>query len=388
MKVGLLMPRGDYESTPCVKSLAEEIAAGGIDVDIFTIENKAFPAPEVNQNEKGIRILYCPFIKQDSFWEDVSLVTSLFSIWVYYHMLISRHRYIVACGIRALFIAGFYSLFTGKKVIYNSLELYIDREIEKPFRKLYKRAEGFFNRRVERSITQDEKRASILAYENKLDIESILIFPNSTRGPSKRKPPEYKEQLIKKYSLPKDAKIILYAGSFFESWALIEPLLRSFESWPDDWFLMLHSRMNSSDVDEACERLSLSDSKNLILSNDSLTNRDYEYLVQGCDVGIALYNAEESDNIKYVGLSSGKIAQYLKYGLPIIVNDLPVWDELIPKYGCGAVINTGEDITESLGAIFGTYGDYQDGAIKAFDELFTLENFTPEILRALGAPSV
>jgi len=385
MKVGLLMPRGDYESTPCVKSLAEEIAAGGIDVDIFTIKNKAFPVPEVNQNEKGIRILYCPFIKQDSFWEDVSLVTSLFSIWVYYHMLISRHRYIVACGIRALFIAGFYSLFTGKKIIYNSLELYIDREIEKPSRKLYKRVEGFFNRRVERSITQDEKRASILAYENKLDIESILIFPNSTRGPSKRKSPEHKERLIKKYSLPEDSRIILYAGSFFETWALIEPLLRSFETWPKNWFLMLHSRMNSSDVDGACERLSLSGSRNMLLSNDSLTNRDYEYLVQGCDVGVALYNGDESDNIKYVGLSSGKIAQYLKYGLPIIVNDLPAWDEIIPKYNCGGVITTGEDITRALNSIFTNYEASQKGAISVFDEFFTLKKFTPSILDALNS---
>ena len=383
-KIALLMPRGDYESTPCVKSLAEEIVAGGLEVEVYTIKNKAFPIPEVNPNEKGIKIIYCPFIKQDSFWEDVSLVTSIFSMWVYYRLLMSRHQYIIACGIRALFIAGFYSLFSGKKVIYNSLELYIAREIEQPSKKIFKKFEGFFNRRVEWSITQDKQRASILAYENKIDIESILLFPNSTRGTSQRRVPDARDKLIKKYALPKDAKIILYAGSFFESWALIKPLLKSFEVWPENWFLMLHSRMNSNDVDIACERLSLSDSKNLIISNDSLTNRDYEYLVQGCDVGVALYNADESDNIKYVGLSSGKIAQYLKYGLPIIVNELPVWDELIPKYGCGGVVSSDEDISRSLEAIFTNYEVSQKGAIAAFDELFTLANFTPQILKVLN----
>ena len=385
MKVCLLMPRGDYESTPCVKSLAEEIAAGGVEVDVFTIKNKAFPIPEVGQNQKGIKILYCPFIKQDAFWEDVSLVTSVFSVWVYYRILTSRYKYIIACGIRALFIAGFYNLFTRKKIIYNSLELYIAREITKPTRKIFKKLEGFFNRRVERSITQDEQRASILAYENKIDIDSILLFPNSTRGPSQEKSKEAKDKLIEKYSLPEDSRIILYAGSFFETWALIEPLLKSFETWPKNWFLMLHSRMNSSDVDDACERLSLSDSRNMLLSNDSLTNRDYEYLVQGCDVGVALYNGDESDNIKYVGLSSGKIAQYLKYGLPIIVNDLPVWDEIIPKYNCGGVITTGEDITRALNSIFANYEISQKGAFSVFDELFTLKKFTPSILDALNS---
>jgi hypothetical protein len=105
--------------------------------------------------------------------------------------------------------------------------------------------------------------------------------------------------------------------------------------------------------------------------------------VQGGDVGVALYDGGVSDNIKYVGLSSGKLAQYLKYGLPIIVNDLPMWNEVIPKYQCGEVIINYKNIRLSLEKIFANNEKFEKGALNAFDSLFSLESYTPKILKAL-----
>jgi len=385
MEVILLMPRGDYESTPCVKSLAEELAINGITVQVLTIRNSAFPNAKIEgAANNNLKIYYCPFVKQSMFWENVPVTSLLFSIWAYYRILTAKPDYIIPCGVRALLSLGAYSMFSKTKVVYNCLELYFLNN-SKSFKKaLFKKVESFLNRRSCLTIIQDKSRASLLAKENELDINSIMLLPNSTRGRSVSKLKSARDDLLKKYNLPSTAKLIIYSGSFFAPWGMINDVLQSVETWPENWYLILHSRINASDVDTACSQLSLHDSDKIIISNESLSNSEYEYLVQGCDVGIALYNGNVGDNMKYVGLSSGKLAQYLKFGLPIIVNSLPTWDDVIPKYHCGATIHSYHDINIELSNIFNDNDNYSSGAKNAFDSLFCLDDYIEKIVHRLN----
>ena len=383
MKIVLLMPRGDYESTPCVKSLAEELAVNGIEVNVLTIRNEAFPVPEVEERKNKVSIIYCPLIRQRSFWENVPLITGVFSLWAFYHLIITKYDYAIFNGVRALYMSGLFGLISKTKIVYNSLELYISHEITSPLKKIFKRLESFLNRRVDLSIIQDAQRASILVSENGINRDSVLLFPNSTRGSAIGRSAKARLDLLVKYSLPEESKIIIYSGSFFAPWGMVDELLRSVESWPRDWYLLLHSRTKSNDVKMICEDLSLDISENLILSNEPLTNKEYEHLVQGCDVGLALYDGSVSDNIKYVGLSSGKLAQYLKYGLPILVNELPMWKDIISDYKCGETILADMKMHQALNKIFADYESYQKGAVRVFDSTFSLKNYTPMILEAL-----
>ncbi len=63
-------------------------------------------------------------------------------------------------------------------------------------------------------------------------------------------------------------------------------------------------------------------------------------LTASADVGLAYYRTtftslQTGDNLRYLGLSSGKIAYYAMCGLPILTRSLSSIDALQGKYGFG-----------------------------------------------------
>jgi glycosyltransferase involved in cell wall biosynthesis len=124
------------------------------------------------------------------------------------------------------------------------------------------------------------------------------------------------------------------------------------------------------------------------LSNEPLSEMHYEEMVRGADVGIALYDGRVSENMYYAGYSSGKIAQYLKCGIPIIVNNIPLMQELINQYKCGFCINDLKEIAPALKEIAFRYDYYAKGALEAFATVFAPENNIGAILDRLKMESI
>ncbi len=91
------------------------------------------------------------------------------------------------------------------------------------------------------------------------------------------------------------------------------------------------------------------------------------------------------DNITYVGLSSGKLAQYLHCGVPVAVIAFPGLCELIERYHCGICVQEVTELQEAIATILAHYQDYSQGALTCFSEVFNFERHFDAVLARLNS---
>ena len=88
------------------------------------------------------------------------------------------------------------------------------------------------------------------------------------------------------------------------------------------WKLITHNRLSAMDGE-----------------TDTQHPSAYLKSLQNYSAGYAHYDDCYSRNIKYVGLSSGKLLSYLFAGLPIVVNEIPYWSKVISRLRLGLTFN-------------------------------------------------
>jgi hypothetical protein len=103
--------------------------------------------------------------------------------------------------------------------------------------------------------------------------------------------------------------------------------------------------------------LSLIPVDKIYLSNQSTLEVDkMGEILSGVSVGLAFYKpvpntswySTSDRNIQYLGLSSGKISTFLRYGIPVITNEIGLYARLAEKHGFGLVSQNPMDIAELL----------------------------------------
>jgi hypothetical protein len=156
------------------------------------------------------------------------------------------------------------------------------------------------------------------------------------------------------FGLPGEKKIALYIGSVISRWAMADELIANTLAWDDDWVLVLHNRYNDDHFQRFrqhhpdAERFRFTPQRNL--SFDAL-----QTLIQAADIGIALYqptfaNRYEGNNLKYLGLSSGKIATYLQHGVPVVVNDIGEMSGHVDAHHLGIHVHSLDELPARLRA--------------------------------------
>ena len=113
-------------------------------------------------------------------------------------------------------------------------------------------------------------------------------------------------------------------------------------------------------------------------------------LVDGADVGIAFYvpvagSTYFQQNIQSVGLSSGKIAYYLRAGLPVIVNETPSISNLVERERCGVTVKTAGEIGKAIASIAREYERYSVQALSVFDRYLDFARGFQEVIRRIKA---
>jgi hypothetical protein len=98
----------------------------------------------------------------------------------------------------------------------------------------------------------------------------------------------------------------------------------------------------------------------------------YDQLIDAADVGIAFYvptgdSSFTQTNVQTIGLSSGKLAYYLRAGLPTIVNRSASIAEQLEREGCGVAVDGGPSVAAALARIGANYAEYSDRACAFFD---------------------
>jgi glycosyltransferase involved in cell wall biosynthesis len=278
------------------------------------------------------------------------------------------------------------SIARGAPLGYYSLELLLSYEVTTSAERELKSQERELSRRAEFTILQDQHRAQLLAEDNQLSPDRVLLVPNAPTGPARRRPARYWHE---RFDLSADARVVVHSGSLGD-WTGIEAIVESAADWPDPWVLVIHTRYDaesSSYVDNLRKR---AHTKRIRFSLKPVSRQEYDPLIDGADVGIAFYvpkagSAFTQKNVETIGLSSGKLAYYLRAGLPVIVNRSSSVAELVESARVGTSVASAADIGQALLRISNEYDSFSANAIEFFDAKLDFRSAFDAVVRRIGA---
>lgn len=394
-RIAIVYPWSNLETVPSLRNAAVRLAEHGYKVEFYTLSDDCFPAPVFRKpaisvitdrpevfTKAGIVLpkwWTCGRGGRPYSWLVSNLYRPLWRRLSFERILRQRHAtqpYTCFIGVdpEGLVDAAPLAELLDVPLVYWSLELLFADEADTPARKALKRREIAYSRQVAFIIIQDELRAQALSEENGLDSDRFILVPNSPLGPARRRRSNY---LHRRWQIPSERRIALCAGTI-TWWAMSKELVSSVATWPEEYVLVLHSRLKmygashmpyiDSVVQAAGRR------ENVILSSEPLPSDRFLDLVDSADVGIALYSSQPPQstridkNMQIIGLSSGKAATYLHHGLPVVVSDSPGLGSLVESYKCGVSVSDPAETSDALREIEGNYEFYSANAIKCFNE--------------------
>lgn len=246
-------------------------------------------------------------------------------------------------------------------VVYYNMELHFSPDISTANEFVAKNIEKKFNKFTLFTITQDRERARMLSEENSISEDSIVTVPVCADGePFMEKTSYLRERL----GLGEDARIILYAG-FIVDWAMCEELAISAQSWPNNWVLVLHSHGYFDG--RYMEKIKKYEGERVHFSSTPVPYEELPALLASADIGIALYR-DLGKNFTLISSASGKLAHYLKSGLPVIVNSYRGVAQVVAKYVCGISVDNPSEIKDAVKNIFDNYEKMRSGAYLCYEE--------------------
>ncbi|HVO67351.1 MAG TPA: hypothetical protein VMT12_12795 [Syntrophales bacterium] len=409
-RIGIFFAMGTLETVSSLRDGVKLLAEHGYSVDIFLSGNPAYPRPQFD--DKMISVvsdkaavfthakvalpnwtfgrgltLYSWFVLRlyGSFWRNI----------VFKPRLRSRHsqsRYSCLIGIdqEAIADTARYANYLKVPFIYWSLELRFTGQCGTEEEKSLKEKDIRYSRQAAFAIIQDEWRKEALINENGVDAARIMIVPNAPMGNAHR---DRNNFLQKRWNIPLGKKVIICAGTL-AWWAMSKEIVKAANNWPDDFMLVMHSRRKPDmyGAKYESEIMSLANPMKVIVSFDQFTASEYHQMLDSADVGIAFYSytspytsAGIDMNMKIMGLSSGKIADYLQHGLPVIVNEVTGPKELITDYQCGVAVPHADRIAEALSHIFHDYDTFSAHACKCFNERLELSSHFKKVIQKIGS---
>jgi hypothetical protein len=118
--------------------------------------------------------------------------------------------------------------------------------------------------------------------------------------------------------------------------------------------------------------------------------QDYDPLIDGADVGLAFYvstggSSFTQRNVQTIGLSSGKLAYYLRAGLPVVVNRAASVASLVEASGCGMAVEDVRGIGLSLERIALDYATFSRRACDFFAEHLDFRRAFGEVVQRVDA---
>ncbi|MCH7555844.1 MAG: glycosyltransferase [Planctomycetes bacterium] len=335
-KILIVHPEGNINSNINLTGIVEILCENGYKVDIYSL--KRFYTPQhyrcagaslflLDKPEKSVEngtfILEDP--KLNSQEKIISYINENFKS---YDLVIGVDRGII----EAALIAQNREIPCGLI----SYEIFFEEETSKEF----KQEEIEACKCLDFIVCQDALRAKYLSIENKIALEKIINIPVAGRGIKKGEKNSY---LYDSLGINKDKKIALFMGTVAQ-WSMAGYILESAKQWSDDWVLVVHNRHGlDQGVRPYYAKYKCFD--NIYFSLEPIADpNQLDCVIHSADVGIAFYEPTyqskyTGNNIKYLGMASGKIATYLQHGLPIIINEIGQMSDYVRKYGLGLVVD-------------------------------------------------
>ena len=249
-----------------------------------------------------------------------------------------------------------------------------------------KRIEKEFSNNANLWLVQDEDRANCLVEENNLSLDNCFICPVASAGLGEFS----KSRLRDTLDIEANKKVAIMIGSLSE-WSMSHEIIKSVDKWPEDWVLIVHERYGraSQIIKDRMGKKYLG-TRIFPSSFNSESLDDMGTILSGIDVGLAFYKPVyttpyNGKNLKYLGLSSGKIATYLRYGIPILTNHIGKYADLIKKNKLGLVLENPGKIAFGLDNM--SKSEYSDNCQKFFLKKLDANIYMPSLFNKLDRVS-
>lgn len=369
---------GSLKFHPSIINSALVLTQKGYQVDIY----KPFNEDEGSIPDPSIRVIHSCRYTGNPLLRILSLVSFVRNVFKH------GKNYCVLFGIDpyGLLIASLVNLRYRALLVYYSLEIHSTKMNNcdvrnRPFSRrllyywhlrLLKLVESCLHKNAALTLIQDETRWNILRQMNNVvDASDVIFIPNSPMA----RTAEYSrsDYLSRRFGIPSDKKIVLYAGSLGE-WIGVDRILLSVLNWSKEIVLVLHGRGNPTFVSHLMEYATKLDGR-VIISLDQLIEEEYEIMVGSADIGISWYADKDDPNVYNIGAASGKLFYYLKHRLPVVTNQFPGLPEIVEKHGAGLCVETEADIGNALLDILEQYETFSQNAQKCFGEYEFSTNF-------------
>ncbi|MBV9598425.1 MAG: hypothetical protein JOZ87_16380 [Chloroflexi bacterium] len=412
-RVAIVYPRANLDTVPSLIGAAEQLAEAGYDVDAFTYRQAGQPDPSFGSARIRLRSLGVEGLADYSTanlrgavkragWLPGVARTPLVRTYNVLgaglaggSRLAARARsavveretpYTCVIGVDPDGLGLAHSLARGAPLGYYSLELLLSYELSTPADRQLKAHESALSQQAAFVIVQDEERGRLLADDNRLDWSRVVLVPNAPGGPARRQPGRYWHT---RFDLPADARVVIHSGSL-GAWTGIDSIVESATSWPAGWVLVIHTRFDAESSAYVEGLRASADPRRVYFSLKPVPRQEYDPLIDGADVGLAFYvpqsgSAFTQRNVQTIGLSSGKLAYYLRAGLPVIVNRAASIAEVVDTQALGASVEDARQIAAALDQVAAAYSQYSAGALRYFDAHLDFNRAFGEVLRRVDA---
>jgi len=387
----LVMVREPYlDNMPCLTSLLSFLAEEGYDLVVVCTSDPRWFAT-VSENRRisyhavadRARFLGLKFRVPSSLALVVGGVRECFG---------RRPALILSCGQFGGLAAFVVSLLFRVRRVYQALELpkvksyesspgLPDGTVEKL--RLADFAERLAIRTADVVIAHDHDRADFIAAAAKVSRGKIEILPNAPRGAGPRHKTRW---LAEALGIPAGTRIVLHFGGVGPNFDLVR-LVTGVDTWPEGWCLVIHSSFKAGGDEYLARLQACATGKRVFFSLKPVSSAVADELVVSADVGVATYSLKDAGyRVALMGLASGKIARYLRCGLPVVASDVPTVRKYIEQYDCGYCFDDPASVGTLLPRISNRYGELSQNAVRCFEGLFSPDPYCRKIADRLAAP--
>lgn len=378
MKFIIIHKEPYVERMPNLKAFISFVASHQHEVILLTTNSKTIPEPSFLK--ENIRY-YSVAERSKKFEIPTSIRFYTLCIFVLFKNIFQKY---------SLILAGRYALIFGAILSFIRFKKYSGFIIEYPQFKIDKdrgelslldKLELVGIRGSDLLITHDKLHAEFIMAEMNLPHLNYLTIPGGTPGLARKKKSKFLHSRLK---IDPQRKIILHSGGFGK-WFDSAELAKRSGTLPVDFDLVFHI---SHDISSDAYYLNYLKTRQSVdrsmFSLIPVSSDKLDHLVSSARIGVAWYSV---DVLGYravkMGLAAGKIGNYLKCGIPVIV---PNFDSLIyiSDFGCGKQVCSLDDIPDAIDAIENDYDTFSNNAIRCYNELWNTEIYCEALEKELS----
>jgi hypothetical protein len=362
-RILIIHPEGNIKNNPNLYYFTKELVNNGFAVTVFSHHK-----PQIYQGElfDGAELV---------------LYTDDKSYNLQTRLKLFKHKFSAIIGVDdGIIDAAQIARILNLPYSFLSYELFFDYELEKlndPYYSKIKRKSRLACKSINFAIVQDETRKEILSKEYDIELDKIILMPVAASGVRKLTRTKYFHE---KLSILPEKNILLYMGWMDE--ILLKRIVDYTKYMPENWVLVVHSRYKyQGEIPKEFNKDKIYFSLDSPIENID----DLGILLSACDAGFCSYQASfdspfTGDNITFIGMSSGKTTTFLQYGIPVIVENMNMWDQIVEKENIGFELKNLSDLSK-LDTL--KQDSIKENCFKYFEEKLDLINYTPAIIRNL-----